>query len=226
MKSFRIILTRFKYFIWTPRISKYLQEFSWNFWDFENIFFMNQKIYLDFSRFILSLKIYSERLKSFLFSSRSGFNMFCSHQVPCSLIFHLDQTTPETESYLDFGIFRRYFAIITVSSDDQYHHSKILVPTQSLSVVQTFTSSFYLPLSDSNSFPSARINVGPIEHSSHALYDDMVPLVIFSCPCCFHHDNHIYHTMLGFPTLASYNSLTKSAAVSRILEVSSHNQTY
>jgi len=95
MESSRIFFTRFKYFIWTPRISKYLQEFSWNFWDFENIFFMNQKIYLDFSRFILSLKIYSERLKSFLFSSRS-FNMFCPHQVSNALIFHLDQITPET----------------------------------------------------------------------------------------------------------------------------------
>ena len=77
------------------------------------------------------MKIFSGRMKFFLFSFPTRFNLFCPYCIPNSLIFHLNQITPETETYLDFDVFRQYFAVITASSNDRYRRSKILVTSRS-----------------------------------------------------------------------------------------------
>ena len=75
MKSSRIFFyTRFKYFIWTSRVPNYLYDFFWILWDFHDIFLGIKKVYLEFSRFILTLRIHSGQMKSFLVFSWTRFS--------------------------------------------------------------------------------------------------------------------------------------------------------
>ena len=104
------------------------------FFGFLGYIFLDKRIHLDFSRFILSLKIYSERLKYLLFFGQTGLNQFCLHPVPYSLTFHLNQIMLETEPYVGFG-FSRWF-VITVSSGDQQYLSKTLILIRSTQTLQ------------------------------------------------------------------------------------------
>ena len=75
MKSSRIFFyTRFKYFIWTSRVPNYLYDFFWILWDFHDIFLGIKKVYLEFSRFILTLRLHSRQMKSFLVFSWTRFS--------------------------------------------------------------------------------------------------------------------------------------------------------
>lgn len=128
MESSIIFFTRFIYFIWTSRVPNYLDGFH----EILGYIFRELKKILDFSRFILILKNIFwviEILYFYPFFSDWIQLVLLPIEFSCSKIFYPDQILLET--VLSQFVLRQYFAIITVSSDDQYRHSEILIPSRS-----------------------------------------------------------------------------------------------
>ena len=103
LENSKIFFMRFKYFIWTSRVPNYLQDF---FLEFSGYISYGLKDVSRLFQIYVSLKIYSERIEIFLSFISGLYSTWFAHRVFISLIFHPDQITLETESYLDFDVFR------------------------------------------------------------------------------------------------------------------------
>ena len=128
MESSIIFFTRFIYFIWTSRVPNYLDGFH----EIVGYIFRELK---DFSRlfqiYFISKNIFwaIEILYFYPFFSDWIQLVLLPIQFSYSRIFYPDQISLET--VLSQFVLRKYFAVITVNSDDQYHHSEILIPSRS-----------------------------------------------------------------------------------------------